>query len=760
MWLVAASPIHNLILSDMLKNFRNWGSFVKLWRRLKTSRGVGEKIEAAYAIAEGDRGAALESHLLFGLFKAGRVVKGGGVFVARLCIVCTSNPFLIMPESLIRCYKLNSRREGPASKSSHGGALINVKYFTEANAAASSISEMIYRVPNIGSDDKQGKILSDVEGDLEIKYIDVAYPSKAESVVLRNFNLGDGLMASQTVGLVGKSGSGKSTVINLLERFYDPLTGEILLDGVDIKSLQVKWLRSQMGIASQEPINFATSIKENILFGKEEASMEEVISAAKAANAHNFINQLPNGYDTWVSLNPSKCLLPYYALMLPYNLNLYHLPVLYGQLGIQMSQEQKQRISISRALLRGPKLRLHDEATSALDSHSEKLRHLMGNDGPQVEAVTTRLRWWSMRWIDSASHYYFGIMGGRLTTRVRKTLFGKILTFEVEWFDQEDSGGAICARLATDVTRVKTLVADYLSLLAQNVSSAILAVVLGLVLSWRLALVAIYMQPLIIRVFYTKAIMMKMSEKVVKAQSKSSGLAIPDGSQCSPNLLEAGHQTTIGASALKMVLMILKRNIKMDPDDSDGINPEKIERNIEFKEVDFFYPTRPRQMFLKHLNLKVDTGKVVALVGTIHDIIPYGMENAFEAEIIGTATIANAHDFISGSMKDGYATYCGETVVQLSGGQKQRIALARAILQCPATLPLDEAASALDFNSENLVQNALEKTMVGRTCVAVAHRLSTVQKSNKITVIENGRRIIELTVSFLPKEKRVHISHL
>lgn len=111
-------------------------------------------------------------------------------------------------------------------------------------------------------------------------------------------------------------------------------------------------------------------------------------------------------------------------------------------------------------------------------------------------------------------------------------------------------------------------------------------------------------------------------------------------------------------------------------------------------------------------------------------------------------------------MKDGYATYCGETVVQLSGGQKQRIALARAILQSPATLPLDEAASALDVNSENLVQNALEKTMVGRTCVAVAHRLSTVQKSNTITVIENGRRIIELTVSFLPKEKRVHISHL
>lgn len=156
-----------------------------------------------------------------------------------------------------------------------------MKYFTEANAAASSISEMIYRVPNIGSDDKQGKILSDVEGDLEIKYIDFAYPSKTESVVLRNFNLGDGLMASQTVGLVGKSGSGKSTVINLLERFYDPLTGEILLDGVDIKSLQVKWLRSQMGIASQEPITLQPQSKKIFYLGKRKLQWKKLLAQLK-----------------------------------------------------------------------------------------------------------------------------------------------------------------------------------------------------------------------------------------------------------------------------------------------------------------------------------------------------------------------------------------------------------------------------------------------------------------------------------------------
>ena len=103
--------------------------------------------------------------------------------------------------------------------------------------------------------------------------------------------------------MVGQSGAGKSTIINLLERFYDPIQGEILLDGVNIKSLQLKWLRSQMGLVSQEPILFATTIKENILFGKEGATSDEIMKAAKKSNAHNFIMQLPNGYDTLVSTN-------------------------------------------------------------------------------------------------------------------------------------------------------------------------------------------------------------------------------------------------------------------------------------------------------------------------------------------------------------------------------------------------------------------------------------------------------------------------
>jgi len=179
-----------------------------------------------------------------------------------------------------------------------GGALINIKYFIEANIAASRIFEMIHRVVDIDSAKELGKTISEVKGEVEFRNIDFEYPSRPGSLVLSKFNLK--VMACQTVGLVGISGSGKSTVINLLEKFYEPLGGHIQLDGVDIKTLQLKWLRSQMGLVSQETILFATSIKQNICFGKEEASMEAVMEAAKAANAHNFC-QLPEGYNTLVS---------------------------------------------------------------------------------------------------------------------------------------------------------------------------------------------------------------------------------------------------------------------------------------------------------------------------------------------------------------------------------------------------------------------------------------------------------------------------
>jgi len=160
--------------------------------------------------------------------------------------------------------------------------------------------KVINRVPGIDSDNLEGQILEKTRGEVEFNHVKFTYPSRPETPIFDDLCLR--VPSGKTVALVGGSGSGKSTVISLLQRFYDPIAGEILIDGLPINKLQVKWLRSQMGLVSQEPVLFATSIKENILFGKEDASMDEVVEAAKASNAHSFISQFPNSYQTQVIL--------------------------------------------------------------------------------------------------------------------------------------------------------------------------------------------------------------------------------------------------------------------------------------------------------------------------------------------------------------------------------------------------------------------------------------------------------------------------
>ena len=152
------------------------------------------------------------------------------------------------------------------------------------------------------------------------------------------------LQKGQTIALVGESGGGKSTIADLLPRFYDVTKGVITLDGIDIRQLSIKNLRSFMGIVTQESILFNDTIFNNIAFGNEKVTEEEVINAAKIANAHEFIMQLPNGYQTNI-----------------------------GDRGNKLSGGQRQRISIARAILKNPPILILDEATSALDTESEKL---------------------------------------------------------------------------------------------------------------------------------------------------------------------------------------------------------------------------------------------------------------------------------------------------------------------------------------------------------------------------------------------------
>ncbi|CAK7348532.1 unnamed protein product [Dovyalis caffra] len=214
---------------------------------------------------------------------------------------------------------------------------------SSAKTAAASIFSIIDRKSKIDPSDESGTKLDDVKGEIELHRISFKYPTRPDIQIFRDLSLV--IHSGKTVALVGESGSGKSTVISLLQRFYDPDSGHITLDGVDIQSLQLKWLRWQMGLVSQEPVLFNDTIRANIAYGKQGNATEmEIFAASELANAHTFISSLQQGYDTTV-----------------------------GERGIQLSGGQKQRVAIARAIVKSPKILLLDEATSALDAESERV---------------------------------------------------------------------------------------------------------------------------------------------------------------------------------------------------------------------------------------------------------------------------------------------------------------------------------------------------------------------------------------------------
>ncbi|GLD97151.1 hypothetical protein PINS_up005834 [Pythium insidiosum] len=223
-----------------------------------------------------------------------------------------------------------------------GQAGPSIQAIYSARAAAYDVFAVIQRASLIDPLDPSGKKLDKVQGRITIDHVSFAYPSRPEVKVCSNYSLT--IEPGQTVALVGPSGSGKSTVVSLLERFYDPLSGSVKLDGVDIRELNVRWLREQVGLVGQEPALFATSIMENIRHGCPSATDEQVIEAAKMANAYNFIIEFPQGFQTEV-----------------------------GERGTQLSGGQKQRIAIARAIIKNPAILLLDEATSALDTESERV---------------------------------------------------------------------------------------------------------------------------------------------------------------------------------------------------------------------------------------------------------------------------------------------------------------------------------------------------------------------------------------------------
>jgi subfamily B ATP-binding cassette protein MsbA len=209
----------------------------------------------------------------------------------------------------------------------------------EALGATKRVFQLIDTEPDV-QDAADAVVLPRVRGSITFKQVDFSYDERQE--VLHGVDLE--IAPGEIIALVGPSGAGKSTIFNLIPRFYDPTAGVVLVDGHDLRTVTQASLRAQIGIVPQEVLLFGGTIRENIRYGRLEASDEAIVAAAQAANAHDFIMSLPDQYETVV-----------------------------GERGVRLSGGQRQRVSIARAILKDPRILLLDEATSSLDSESEHL---------------------------------------------------------------------------------------------------------------------------------------------------------------------------------------------------------------------------------------------------------------------------------------------------------------------------------------------------------------------------------------------------
>ncbi|XP_061716264.1 ATP-dependent translocase ABCB1-like isoform X5 [Cydia pomonella] len=819
------------------------------------------------------------------------------------------------------------------------GAVVNT--FGSACGAAAQIFRLIDNTPSINPYKETGVKPLSFEGDVDLKNVMFNYPTRPDVMVLKNINLS--IKRGQSVALVGHSGCGKSSIIQLITRFYDVDAGSVRVDGHDVRELSVRWLRAQIGLVGQEPVLFNTTVRENIRYGREDASDADIRAAAEQANAHHFILKLPMGYDTLV-----------------------------GERGVSVSGGQKQRIAIARALVRNPSILLLDEATSALDMASEMEVQLalekaaegrttvivahrlstvrnanlicvmkdgvIAEEGTHAELVAKKGLYYDMvklqepDLIDAGSrHKDISISEHNIPDstpaisqedekEVKRVAFRDALALNApEWklilvgcicgfvvgftlplavlaFGQlfgslsnpdpsimlkqvsHISLACVGIGLAIGSSYFIQATGHRISTLVQCIGTVVLSLGMALTFEWRVALVALAFVPLVLPVFYYQNVIATIVASMnAKAVERSTQIAVDALSNIrtvaalgreaafvreylaqlaltlqlakrgahlfglvtglsramfnwmnSAALVYGGYLVVYerlayekilittqciqmaagianevlsympdfqkGMSAAARVLDLLhKQPAIVDP--KDPVTGFVASGEIEFKEVEFYYPNRRNIMVLQKLNLEAPSGKTVALVGrsgcgkstviqlllryydpcagtvsldgvplprllmkdlrasfglvaqepvlfdlTIAENIAFGQNDRVVSrdEIIEVAKQANVHSFVV-TLPQGYDTNIGKKGTQLSGGQKQRVAIARALLRKPRVLLLDEATSALDTKSEKVVQEALESAAAGRTCIMIAHRLSTVRDADLICVLQGGR---------------------
>ncbi|KAJ9548197.1 hypothetical protein OSB04_020740 [Centaurea solstitialis] len=902
-------------------------------------------------------------------------------------------------------------------------ALTNLYSFEQGRIAAYRLYGVIRHSSSSAAAALDGNTLVSVQGKIEFRNVHFSYPSCPVIPVLSGFYLT--VPAKKTVALVGRSGSGKSSLIPLLERHYDPTSGEVLLDGVNTKSLKLDWFRRQIGLVTPEPALTCLSIADNIAYGRPNITFNQIKEAAKTAHVHAFISSLENGYETQV-----------------------------GEVGFELTDEQKIKISVARAVLLNPSIILLDEVTSRLDLEAERAveealrvvtlgrstimiarRSSLVRDadfiavmdggqcvemGTHDELISTHglyseiLRCeevvklpermpsgnhngmdfkpendykdsvpltfapdldsenvpkrkdtlqlkennnskhqsspslWRLMKLNSPEwlygvlgslgasifgsfrpvlayvvgliitayykvdgshniqlnvnkwcliiacmaivilvatvlqHFYFGIMGEKMTERVRRMMFSAMLQGEVGWFDKDENGShELLMNLENDATYVRAAFSNRLSILVQDFCAAFAAMVIGFSLEWRLALVALATIPFLTVSAAAQRTWLSGFSRGIEELHKRASLVLEDAvrnistimAYCAGNeasrlyslylkkvykrtflhgmsvgfafgfsrfLLFACNAVLLRYTAVSVrngyidlptalreyivfsfatfslvepfelapkllkkrknlvrVFDIIDRVPEIGLDESSTLKPVTACGTIEFKNVDFSYPTSPEIMVLRDFSVKVDGGHTVGVVGvsgsgkstllslilrfydpvsgqilldgkdlkhfnrrwlrnqlgfvqqepvifstTVRENISYGRRQASETEIREAARIANAHRFIS-SLPHGYDTRVGPDGVDLTPGQKLRIAIARVVLKNAPILLLDEADGTIEHESRRVVREALDTLLIGgKTTILVARRASMMRRVDKILVI-NGGQIVE-----------------
>ncbi|KAK3163152.1 hypothetical protein QOZ80_1BG0098280 [Eleusine coracana subsp. coracana] len=1129
-FIVAAGGISNIFLHRLAENIQDaYGEAASIAEQailyIRTLYSFTNETLAKYSYAT-----SLQATLRYGILIS--LVQGLGLGFTYGLAICSCALQLWVGRFLIAHGRANGGEVVVAlfaiilSGLGLNQAATNFYSFEQGRIAAYRLYEMISR--STSSVNLDGRTLSSVQGNIEFRNVYFSYLSRPEIPILSGFYLT--VPARKTVALVGRNGSGKSSIIPLMERFYDPTLGEVLLDGENIKNLKLEWLRSQIGLVTQEPALLSLSIRENIAYGRS-ATTDQIEEAAKTAHAHTFISSLEKGYETQV-----------------------------GRAGLSLTEEQKIKLSIARAVLSNPSILLLDEVTGALDFEAEKAvqealdvlmlgrstiiiarrlslirnadyiavmeegqlvemgthEELLNLDGLYAELLrceeaaklpkrtpirnykepssfqierdssasqsfqessspnmskspslqkthgfsafrnsdvnhnshespniqsppseqmaeaklpmvasdrapsikrqdsfemklpdlpkidiplhrqssknsdpespisplltsdpknershsktfsrpldifdsfhadegskkqqTNTPSFWRLAELSLAEyfyallgsagaacfgsfnpllaytislivvayyrigvrdvhdevnkycsfivgmgvitvlanflqHFYFGIMGEKMTERVRRMMFSAILRNEVGWFDDEENSADILSmRLANDATFVRAAFSNRLSIFIQDTSAILVALLLGMLLEWRVALVALATLPILVISAVAQKMWLSGFSRGIQEMHRKASLVLEDAVRniytvvafcagnkimelyrlqlgnilmksfvhgmgigfafglsqfllfaCNALLLwytaiavKDGHLALVTAlkeyivfsfatfalvepfglapyilkrrKSLTSVFEIIDRVPKIDPDDASGLKPPNVYGSIEFRNVDFCYPTRLEMTVLSNFSLRVNGGQTVAVVGvsgsgkstiislierfydptagqvlldgrdlklfnlrwlrshmglvpqdpvifstTIRENIIYARHNATESEMKEAARIANAHHFIS-SLPHGYDTHVGMRGVDLTPGQKQRIAIARVVLKNAPILLLDEASSAIESESSRVVQEALDTLIMGnKTTILIAHRAAMMKHVDNIVVL-NGGRIVE-----------------